>query len=50
LGGGGEAYLKAKIEELDSNSKIKKILGPCIGACNVYGVGERCVQGYGGET
>ena len=27
-----EEYLKAKIEELETNSKIKKILGTCIGA------------------
>jgi len=27
-----KAYLKAKIEELEIHSKIKKILGTCIGA------------------
>jgi hypothetical protein len=27
-----KAYLKAKIEELETNSKIKKMLGNCIGA------------------
>jgi hypothetical protein len=27
-----KAYLKAKIEELETKSKIKKILGSCIGA------------------
>ena len=27
-----KAYLRAKVEELETNSKIKKILGTCIGA------------------
>jgi len=27
-----KAYLKAKIEELETHSNIKKILGTCIGA------------------
>jgi hypothetical protein len=27
-----KAYLKVKIEEIETNSKIKKMLGTCIGA------------------
>jgi hypothetical protein len=32
ISGKKKTYLKAKIEELETNSKIKKILGTCIGA------------------
>jgi Txe/YoeB family toxin of Txe-Axe toxin-antitoxin module len=58
-----KAYLKAKIEELETNSKLKnvrdmyrgvndfkKIKYEMGGACSAYGGEERCVQGFGGET